>query len=58
MDASTTAGFVALALCIPVITFVVLPQVSAMRNLVQRLTGKGKDRPPKLPPGRSPYHLP
>ncbi|MGH9282148.1 MAG: hypothetical protein ACRD0S_04355 [Acidimicrobiales bacterium] len=57
MDASLVAGYIALALCIPLVLVVFGLRLRNLLNLLNRGNRPGSKRPPKLPP-RDPYHIP
>lgn len=60
MDASVLAAFIALGLCIPLIVVAFGMRLLALRDLFEG-GGRGRrdrDRRPKPPLGRNPYHLP
>ena len=56
MEPSLLAGFVALGLCVPLVALSLWLRWRSLRNLFAG--PERRDKPPKLPPGRNPYHLP
>ncbi|MGQ0521947.1 MAG: hypothetical protein ACT4PX_12490 [Actinomycetota bacterium] len=56
MEPSLLAGFVALGLCVPLVAFSFWIRWRSLRNLFAG--PERRDKPPRLPPGRNPYHLP
>ena len=58
MDSSVAAGFVALALCIPLIVIVFAVRLMRLFTLFDNRGPGNKRRKPPPPLGGNPYHLP